>query len=85
MSASLLLGRQRLGRSTSGGGGSPPAIVRYGPDDPARQGTVKRATFTLAGTTFAGIDSPPVHDVGFSRPFAWIADRFGVSWQLNLA
>lgn len=95
----------------------------YGADDPDREGTVKRASFTLAGTTYACIDSPPVHaftftpsislfvecsdadeldrlyaalgeggeafmpvaDYGFSRRFAWVSDRFGVSWQLNLA
>ena len=27
----------------------------------------------------------PVADYGFSRLFTWVADRFGVSWQLNLA
>ena len=23
-------------------------------------------------------------DYGFSRKFGWVADRFGVSWQINL-
>jgi predicted 3-demethylubiquinone-9 3-methyltransferase (glyoxalase superfamily) len=27
----------------------------------------------------------PLDDYGFSRRFAWIADRFGVSWQINLS
>jgi len=27
----------------------------------------------------------PPGNYGFSRKFAWISDRFGVSWQLNLA
>lgn len=26
----------------------------------------------------------PPDDYGFSQKFAWIQDRFGVSWQLNL-
>ncbi len=26
----------------------------------------------------------PPADYGFSRRFAWVSDRFGVSWQLNL-
>lgn len=27
----------------------------------------------------------PLDDYGFSRRFGWVADRFGVPWQLNLA
>ena len=27
----------------------------------------------------------PLGDYGFSRRFTWMNDRFGVSWQLNLA
>jgi predicted 3-demethylubiquinone-9 3-methyltransferase (glyoxalase superfamily) len=27
----------------------------------------------------------PIDNYGFSRRFAWLQDRFGVSWQINLA
>ncbi len=27
----------------------------------------------------------PIGNYGFSRKFGWVNDRFGVSWQLNLA
>ena len=27
----------------------------------------------------------PLDDYGFSTQFAWVNDRFGVSWQVNLA
>jgi len=27
----------------------------------------------------------PLDNHGFKRKFVWISDRFGVSWQLNLA
>ena len=27
----------------------------------------------------------PINNYGFSRLFTWVQDRFGVSWQLNLA
>lgn len=31
-----------------------------------------------------GVILMELSDYGFSRKFAWIDDRFGVSWQLNL-
>jgi len=27
----------------------------------------------------------PLNNYGFSRLFTWVSDRYGVSWQLNLA
>ncbi|MDP1821748.1 MAG: VOC family protein [Archangium sp.] len=41
---------------------------------------LKRVTETLVsgGTTLM-----PVGDYGFSKLFAWVNDRYGVSWQLN--
>lgn len=45
------------------------------------------AEFDRAFTTLsdAGAVLMPPGDYGFSRKFAWVNDRFGVSWQLNLA
>jgi predicted 3-demethylubiquinone-9 3-methyltransferase (glyoxalase superfamily) len=101
------------------------AVDRYGPDDPSGgvEGSVRHATFALAGQQFMCIDSSvshafgftpaislwvhceteaeldrlyaalvekgeplmPLGSYGFSTKFGWVNDRFGVSWQLNLA
>ncbi len=38
----------------------------------------------FAGLSNGGEVLMPPDDYGFSRRFAWVVDRFGVSWQLNL-
>jgi predicted 3-demethylubiquinone-9 3-methyltransferase (glyoxalase superfamily) len=49
--------------------------------DCASEAEIDRLAVALGegGRTFM-----PMADYGFSRRFAWISDRFGVSWQLNL-
>jgi predicted 3-demethylubiquinone-9 3-methyltransferase (glyoxalase superfamily) len=37
------------------------------------------------GLLLGGEELMPADDYGFSRRFAWLNDRFGVSWQLNAA
>jgi predicted 3-demethylubiquinone-9 3-methyltransferase (glyoxalase superfamily) len=43
---------------------------------------IRRLSASLSenGKTFV-----PLANYGFSRQFAWVSDRFGVAWQLNLA
>lgn len=38
----------------------------------------------IAGLGEGGQMLMPPDDYGFSRRFAWLSDRYGVSWQLNL-
>lgn len=97
-------------------------VERYGSGEPGKEGSVKRADFTVAGQDVICIDSPvkhaftftpavslfvecetegeldavfaqlseggailmPLGNYGFSTKFAWVNDRFGVSWQINL-
>ncbi len=97
-------------------------MERFGPGEPGREGSVKRADFILNGQEFKAMDGGPVHNFAFtpsmsvfvtceseeeidnlfanlsedgkvhmpldrypfSRKFAWVEDRYGVSWQLNL-
>lgn len=99
------------------------AISRYGANEDGPEGTVRHATFSLAGQRFMCIDSPiehgfsftpstslyvscesedevdrlyaaladggavlmPLDAYPFSRRYAWVSDRYGVSWQLALA
>lgn len=98
-------------------------LTRYKAGEAGAEAGVRQASFSLAGQRFICIDSPSVHDFGFtpamslfveceseqeidrlyqalsqdgqelmplgfygfSAKFGWVNDRFGVSWQLNLA
>jgi len=96
-------------------------VEHFSAGEDGTEGTIKRATFRLAGQAFVCIDSPPMHDFDFTpsvsfcldcdtvnqldslyealaeggqvfmpvatypfaQRFVWLADRYGVSWQLS--
>jgi predicted 3-demethylubiquinone-9 3-methyltransferase (glyoxalase superfamily) len=50
--------------------------------DCASEGDISRIYAALSAD---GTELMPLGEYGFSRKFAWVNDRYGVSWQLNLA
>lgn len=57
-----------------------PAISNYLECDDERELTRLFSALSENGT----VTMPP-DNYGFSQQFAWVIDRFGVSWQLNVA
>jgi predicted 3-demethylubiquinone-9 3-methyltransferase (glyoxalase superfamily) len=49
-------------------------VDRYGPGEPGAEGTVKKATFTLAGGEFLCIDSPVKHAFTFTPSISLFVD-----------
>src|SRR5258708_6255720 len=49
-------------------------LERYGPGEQGAEGTVKQATFTLAGQEFLCIDSPVKHGFSFTPAMSLFVD-----------
>jgi predicted 3-demethylubiquinone-9 3-methyltransferase (glyoxalase superfamily) len=49
-------------------------IVRYGKGEAGAEGSVVRATFTLAGQSVICIDSPAKHEFGFTPSFSFFVE-----------
>ncbi len=47
---------------------------QYGPEEPERVGTIKRATFALGEQEFICLDSPAVHDFTFTPSISIFVD-----------
>ncbi|MFC5828935.1 VOC family protein [Nonomuraea insulae] len=50
------------------------AVEHFGPGEPGAEGSVKHATFTLAGQEYRCIDSPPVHAFTFTPSMSLFVD-----------
>lgn len=51
------------------------SVMRYGDDEaPERPGTVKHASFTLAGQRFAAMDSAQEHNFGFNEAISFLVN-----------
>jgi predicted 3-demethylubiquinone-9 3-methyltransferase (glyoxalase superfamily) len=49
-------------------------VERYGPGEPGPEGTIKRASFTLAGRSFNCSDSPIKHQFTFTPSISLFVD-----------
>ena len=49
-------------------------IMKYGAGETGKEGTVKVATFTIAGQRVMCTDSPPVHDFDFTPSFSFFVE-----------
>ena len=53
-------------------GSSIDGFLRYGPNEPGREGTVKHSQFSLAGAKFSIMDGPGEHAFGFNEAVSFV-------------
>ena len=49
-------------------------LTRWGADGSGKEGSIQRASLSIAGQTVRCFDSPPVHDFGFTPSFSFFID-----------
>jgi predicted 3-demethylubiquinone-9 3-methyltransferase (glyoxalase superfamily) len=57
-------------------------VIRYGPGECASDAEIERLYASLSS---GGQTPMPLGSHGFSAKFAWVIDRYGISWQLSLS